>query len=122
MLPLFFQVVLLDSATQAGGRLAVPAFATPVGGIVAGIVMSRYGKLITLVRIGATSMTIGNALVATLQFYDSTWKYYVFTFPAGLGQGIIYPATLFTNIATFEHSGRAHKHASFVVDTRLTIA
>ncbi len=50
-------------------------------------------------------MTLGNALVASLSFYDSTWKYYVYIFPANLGQGILYPATLFTNLATFEHSG-----------------
>lgn len=29
MLPLFFQVVLLDSATKAGTRLAIPSLATP---------------------------------------------------------------------------------------------
>jgi hypothetical protein len=105
MLPLFFQVVLFDSASQAGGRLAIPALATPVGGLIAGFIMSRYGKLITLLRSGVTIMTLGNALVTSLSFSDSTWKYYLFIFPAGLGQGITYPSTLFTNIATFEHSG-----------------
>jgi hypothetical protein len=105
MLPLFFQVVLLDSATTAGARLAIPSLATPIGGLVAGIVMSRWGKLITLVRIGALLMTVGNALVTSLSFYDSRWKYLVFIFPANLGQGIIYPATLFTTLASFEHSG-----------------
>lgn len=105
MLPLFFQVVLLDSATTAGARLAIPSLATPIGGLIAGIVMSRWGKLITLVRIGALLMTVGNGLVTSLSFYDSKWKYLVYIFPANLGQGIIYPATLFTTLATFEHSG-----------------
>lgn len=62
MLPLFFQVVLLDSATQAGGRLAIPSLATPIGGLIAGFTMSRYGKLIPLIRTGSTFMLIGNAL------------------------------------------------------------
>ena len=106
MLPLFFQVVLLDSATKAGARLAIPSLATPVGGLIAGVVMSRYGKLITLVRVGALCMTVGNALVTSLSFSDSTWKYMVFIFPANLGQGIIYPAILFTTLASFEHSGK----------------
>ena len=105
MLPLFFQVVLLDSASQAGGRLAIPSLATPIGGLIAGVVMSRYGKLITLIRTGAGLMFFGNALVTSLSFYDSTWKYFVYIFPANMGQGILYPSTLFTNIATFEHSG-----------------
>ena len=105
MLPLFFQVVLLDSPSRAGGRLAIPALATPVGGLIAGFIMSRYGKLIGLLRIGTLCMTLGNGLVTSLGFSDSTWKYYLFIFPANLGQGITYPSTLFTNIATFEHSG-----------------
>lgn len=108
MLPLFFQVVLLDSASKAGARLAIPSFATPVGGIITGLIMSRYGHLIGLVRTGAIFMTLGNALVTALRFSDSVWKYYVFIIPANLGQGIIYPSTLFTNLATFEHSGRKH--------------
>lgn len=105
MLPLFFQVVLQDSATKAGARLAIPSLATPIGGLIAGVVMSRWGKLILLVRTGALLMTLGNGLVTSLSFYDSKWKYMVYIFPANLGQGIIYPATLFTTLASFDHSG-----------------
>ncbi|KAK4622332.1 hypothetical protein CLAFUW4_06704 [Fulvia fulva] len=107
MLPLFFQVVLLDSAAKAGARLAIPSLATPLGGIIAGFVMSRYGRLIWLVRTGALLMAFGNALVTSLGFSDVFWKYYVFIFSASLGQGIMYPVTLFTNLATFEHSDHA---------------
>lgn len=105
MLPLFFQVVLSDSATTAGARLAIPSLATPIGGLIAGVVMSRWGKLLTLVKVGALLMTVGNGLVTSLSFHDSTWKYLVFIFPANLGQGIIYPAMLFTTLASFDHSG-----------------
>ena len=67
--------------------------------------MSRWGKLVTLVRIGAALMVFGNALVTSLGFEDSAWKYYVYIFPANLGQGIVYPAILFTSLATFDHAG-----------------
>ncbi|KAI1387858.1 major facilitator superfamily domain-containing protein [Hypoxylon trugodes] len=107
LLPLFFQIVLLDSATTAGARLAIPSLATPIGGLIAGIVMSRWGKLITLIRIGAIFMVLGNALVTSLNFVDANWKYYVYIFPANLGQGIIYPGILFTSLATFEHADHA---------------
>jgi hypothetical protein len=107
MLPLFFQVVLLDSATRAGARLAIPSLATPIGGLIAGIVMSRWGKLISLVRIGAALMVVGNLLVTSLSFEDSNWKYFVYIFPANLGQGIVYPGILFTSLATFDHAGMA---------------
>ncbi|KAM0252673.1 hypothetical protein ACHAP5_000964 [Fusarium lateritium] len=107
MLPLFFQVVLLDSATTAGARLAIPSLATPIGGLISGVVMSRWGKLLTLVRTGAFFMVLGNGLVTLLQFQDSKWKYFVYVFPANLGQGIIYPGILFTSLASFDHADHA---------------
>jgi hypothetical protein len=85
--------------------LAIPSLATPIGGLIAGIVMSRWGKLVSLVRLGAFFMVVGNALVTSLGFVDSAWKYYVYIFPANLGQGIVYPAILFTSLATFDHAG-----------------
>ncbi|KAK1835724.1 major facilitator superfamily domain-containing protein [Podospora conica] len=106
-LPLFFQIVLLDSATTAGARLAIPSLATPIGGLVAGVIMSRWGKLIPLVRTGAFLMVVGNALVTSLGFVDSRWKYFVYIFPANLGQGIVYPGILFTSLATFDHADHA---------------
>lgn len=51
-------------------------------------------------------MVVGNALVTSLGFEDSTWKYFVFVFPANLGQGIIYPGILFTSLASFDHAGK----------------
>ncbi|KAH6956979.1 multidrug resistance protein fnx1 [Fusarium avenaceum] len=107
MLPLFFQVVLLDSATTAGARLAIPSLATPIGGLISGVVMSRWGKLLTLVRAGAFLMVFGNGLVTLLQFQDSKWKYFVYVFPANLGQGIIYPGLLFISLASFDHADHA---------------
>lgn len=109
MIPLFFQVVLLDSASKAGMRLVIPSIATPIGGLIAGFVMSRWGMLSHLVRLGCFFMILGNGLVASLKFYDSDWKYLVYLFPANLGQGIVYPSILFTNIAAFAQSGESEK-------------
>ncbi|KAL1901855.1 hypothetical protein Sste5346_001558 [Sporothrix stenoceras] len=107
-LPLFFQVVLRDSATKAGARLAIPSLASPIGGLVAGVVMSRWGRLTTLVRVGASFMVLGNGLVASLGFEGvAAWKYLVYIFPANLGQGIVFPGLLFTSLATFEHNDHA---------------
>lgn len=106
MAPLFFQVVLLESAAKAGARLVIPSLGTPIGSLLAGIVMSRWGKLIPMTRLGAFLMAIGNGLMATLAFKDSSWKYYVFLFPASVGQGFIYPSILFTSLASFDHAGK----------------
>ncbi|KAM3481249.1 hypothetical protein MY8738_004601 [Beauveria namnaoensis] len=107
MLPLFFQAVLLEPAAKAGARLAIPSLAGPLGGLVAGVVMSRWGKLVPLVRVGAFFMLLGNILTATLAFSDSSWKYFAYIFPANFGQGIIYPSILFTSLASFEHADHA---------------
>ncbi|KAL2787014.1 major facilitator superfamily domain-containing protein [Aspergillus keveii] len=106
-LPLFFQIVLLDSASKAGARLVIPSLATPIGGLLSGIIMSRYGKLSYLMRTGATLMFLGNLLVMALQFSDSEWKYFVYVIPANLGQGVVYPAILFTFLAAFGHDDHA---------------
>lgn len=106
MLPLFFQVVLQDSASKAGMRLVIPSLATPVGGVIAGYIMSRYGRLSLLVKIGCFFMMLGNGVIASLQYKDSAWKYLVYLFPANLGQGIAYPSILFTFLAAFDHSGK----------------
>jgi len=107
ILPLFFQVVLLDTPSTAGARLAIPSLATPIGSLLAGIIMSRWGRLIPLVRLGAGLMVLGNGLVTSLGFRDSAWKYFVYIFPANLGQGVIYPSILFTSLASFEHADHA---------------
>ncbi|RAH49699.1 MDR family MFS transporter [Aspergillus brunneoviolaceus CBS 621.78] len=106
-LPLFFQVVLMESPAKAGARLAIPSFATPIGGIYSGFVMSRWGKLAYLVRAGSLLMCIGNALVMLLHFQDSEWKYFTYLIPASLGQGIVYPGILFTFLAAFDHADHA---------------
>ena len=110
MLPLFFQVVLLDSASKAGARLVIPSLAAPVGGLIAGIVMSRWGYLAYLVRAGASLMFIGNLLVMLLDFDDAPWKYFAYVIPASLGQGIVYPGILFTCLAAFSHAGMGTRH------------
>lgn len=107
MLPLFFQVVLRDSASEAGLRLVIPSLATPVGGLLSGIIMSRWGKLSGLVRTGCLFMMLGNGLVASLQFRDVAWKYFVYLVPANFGQGIAYPAILFTFLGAYSHSEQA---------------
>ena len=89
-------------------RLVIPSLATPVGGVISGIIMSRYGHLSKLVMAGCFLMAFGNGLVASLQFRDSSWKYLVYLIPANLGQGIAYPAILFTFLAAFDHNRKLY--------------
>jgi hypothetical protein len=96
----------------------IPCLATPLGGLISGIVMSRWGKLAYLVRAGAALMFIGNVLVMLLHFDDANWKYFAYVIPANLGQGIVYPGILFTFLAAFDHSGTLIT-SSFAISERL---
>ncbi|SRR6266536_1776739 len=110
MIPLFFQVVLFDSASKAGIRLIIPSLSTPIGGLIAGYIMSRWGMLSRLVRLGCLLMVLGNGLVASLDYHDSAWEYVVYLFPANLGQGIV-SQFIVTNIAVFEQSRKLPREA-----------
>lgn len=79
--------------------------ATPVGGVIAGIFIARYGRVSGLITAGAVLIALGNALVTSLQFTEATWKYYVYLLPGNLGQGIVYLAATFAFIATSEKQG-----------------
>ncbi|QQK47442.1 MFS drug transporter, putative [Penicillium digitatum] len=99
-------VILLDSPSKAGTRLVIPCLFTPLGGLAAGITMSRWGMLASIVRVGAALMFIGNLLVVLLRFSDLAWKDILFVIPANLGQGMVYPGILFTFLAAFDHTGK----------------
>lgn len=59
--PYFFQVVLLESASRAGARLVIPSLATPIGSVIARVVMSRYDRLIAMMKIDSFLIAAGNA-------------------------------------------------------------
>jgi len=72
-----------DSPTAAGLRLIVPSLATPVGGIVAGIMMSRGCRLCHNVQLGSSLMLLGNllAMVMVTGAGGSRWVEMVYLVP-----------------------------------------
>ena len=104
ILPLFFQAVLSESASKAGLRLLPLAVALPLGGLVSGVVMSKWGHLATLVRVGSVILFFGCYLICTLDERSPEWKFYIFLLPTTFGQGIVFPSTHFATLAKFEHS------------------
>lgn len=106
-LPLFFQIVLGDSTAKAGLRLTIPSLFTPVGGLITGICMSKYNCLQILLYAGIALMTLGNFLFLFIEKDSPNWLIGLFLIPANLGQGITFPATLFTFIFAFPKSRQA---------------
>ena len=100
-LPLFFQVVLGDSTAKAGLRLAMPSIFTPVGGLIAGVYMSKFNCLQFLLYVGIAFMFLGNFLFLCIGEDASDWLIGIYLIPANIGQGITFPSSLFTFIFAF---------------------
>jgi hypothetical protein len=85
MVPLFFQVVVLDNPSKAGMRLMIPSLSTPIGGLIAGYTTSKGGRLSRLIRVGTLLMTIGNLLLVSLSFEPYHGSTLSFSFQQTLG-------------------------------------
>lgn len=108
--PLYFESVKQESSGVAGRRLIVPALGFPVGALIAGFVMSRYGHLNRLVQTGCVVMVVGVSL--PLLFFDnagasSDTTYFWSLVPTNIGQGLVNPSSLFTMLAAFSHADQA---------------
>lgn len=104
-MPLFFQGVLLDSASVAGLRLVAPSLATPLGGLTTGLLMRHGDRLTLLTRTGLLLLIIGGYFNISLGMHDPDWKYSLYLMVGGFGQGMAYPSSLFGFIKTSDHNG-----------------
>lgn len=100
-LPQLFHIVLGDSTSQAGLRLAIPSLSTPFGGLTTGIMMNKYRLLRSLVFTGTIFMTLGNFLVLLVSKATPGWLLALLLVPANYGQGVAYPSSLFTFIFAY---------------------
>ncbi|SCU82341.1 LAFA_0C10616g1_1 [Lachancea sp. 'fantastica'] len=100
-LPLYFQVVGGDSAAQAGLRLAIPAFCTPIGGLIMGISMKDTSRLPALLIGGVALMLFGNLCFLCIDQSTPGWLTFLLLIPANVGQGITFPSTLFSFLFAF---------------------
>lgn len=105
-LPQLFHIVLGDTTSQAGLRLAIPSLSTPLGGLTTGIMMNKYRLLRSLVFTGTIFMTLGNFLVLLVNKATNGWLLALLLVPANYGQGVAYPSSLFTFI--FAYGPRRH--------------
>lgn len=106
-LPLFFQIVVGDSPSIAGLKLAIPSFCTPVGGLITGFGMSKWDCLPTLLKGGIIMMGLGNTLFTFLTDSTPNWITAIFLLPSNVGQGMAFPASLFSFIFAFPKSDQA---------------
>ena len=114
-LPLLFQLEFGDTASAAGFRLILPALSTPIGGLLAGVLMERYKLLRSLAISGIFIMLVGNLLILTVTDSTSKWLLNLLLMPANMGQGLAYPSSLFTFIYAFGLEHQASSTATVYV-------
>ncbi len=95
-LPLFFQVVLGMTPTQAGASLIPAAVSAVVGTLLGGIILKRTGKFYWLAVIAMTAATLGSIPIAVAPSLDggSLASVYVGSIASFVPQGITLTASL----------------------------
>ena len=106
-LPLYFQAVRLESATQAGGRLLVPSLAGTFAGVSTGFIISRTGRLFDTLALGNCLLVIGTTMFCLMPADIPSWAYLLFLIPVTLGSGFLMPSTLMSILATSPQEDQA---------------
>ncbi|OAA45803.1 Major facilitator superfamily domain, general substrate transporter [Beauveria brongniartii RCEF 3172] len=91
--PLYFQAVLLTSATTSGLRLVVPSVASSVAGIFTGFLITRTRRLRWPLLVGSILTAIGNLVLVLLRRGLAAPLYGLALLPGSLGAGFQLPGS-----------------------------
>ncbi|EPX71665.1 vacuolar basic amino acid transporter 2 [Schizosaccharomyces octosporus yFS286] len=106
-LPLLFQLVLGDSPSKAGLRLALPSLSTPIGGLICGILMHQRVPIGELLFSGVLLMSLGYMLSLLVYPAMPPLLLGLSLIPANVGQGIGFPSSLFSFVFAFPQDSHA---------------
>lgn len=106
-IPLFFQAVLLESATSSGLRLIVPSIAASAIGTATGFLITGTKRLKPFLVLGGLFYIVGTAALCTMQKGLPDWAYLLFLVPQSIGQGFSFPTTSLTVLAISEQREQA---------------
>ncbi|PTD01688.1 Vacuolar basic amino acid transporter 2 [Fusarium culmorum] len=106
-IPLYFQAVLLTTATSSGLRLIIPTIAASATGTFTGFAVTYTGRLKWPVQIGTICTLIGTIGLASLQRDLPSWVYLFILMPSSIGQGFQFPGTFMAILAASDQSEQA---------------
>ncbi|KAM0563566.1 hypothetical protein ACHAPJ_001290 [Fusarium lateritium] len=106
-IPLYFQAVLLTSATSSGLRLIIPTIAASTTGAFVGFAVTWTGHLKWPVQSGTICTLIGTVGLAALQRSLPSWVYLFILLPSSIGQGFQFPGSFIAILAASEQSEQA---------------
>ncbi|KAG9246571.1 major facilitator superfamily transporter [Calycina marina] len=108
-IPLFFQAVLLESATSSGLRLLVPSFTSSAIGTATGFAITYNRRLKWPLVSGVVLLvtgTLGLCFMAMATCWPD-WLYLLFLLPTSMGTGFMFPGTFMAVLVVSEQAEQA---------------
>ncbi|TFB03418.1 hypothetical protein CCMA1212_004386 [Trichoderma ghanense] len=106
-IPLYFQAVLLSSATSSGLRLALPSIIASLTGASTGFAITYTRRLKWPVVAGTSFYLIGCIVLALLHRGMSPLMYLLVLIPQSIGQGFQFPGTFMAILASSSQAEQA---------------
>lgn len=105
--PLYFQAVLLTSATTSGLRLVLPSIASTVAGVSTGFLITYTRRLKWPLMLGTGLAIFGNAGLLLLRRGLPSYVYILALVPSSFGSGFQFPGTFMAILASSPQSEQA---------------
>lgn len=105
--PLFFQAVLLTSASSSGFRLAVPSLVGSAAGISTGYIITRTRRLKPTLVLGSVIYLIGSVAICCITKNASEIVSLILITGVPLGQGFVFPNTMMSALAVSDQADQA---------------
>lgn len=105
--PLFFQAVLLTSASSSGFRLAVPSLVGSAAGISTGYIITRTRRLKPTLVFGSIVYLIGSIAISCITKNASEIVSLILITGVPLGQGFVFPNTMMSALAVSDQADQA---------------
>ncbi|KAH7165528.1 major facilitator superfamily domain-containing protein [Dactylonectria macrodidyma] len=106
-IPLYFQAVLLTSATSSGLRLVIPTIASSLTGTMVGFAVNYTRRLKWPVLTGSIGLLIGTVCLSCLRRDLPKQLYLLILLPSSIGQGFQFPGTFLAILAASAQSEQA---------------
>ncbi|KAL1861393.1 hypothetical protein Daus18300_008924 [Diaporthe australafricana] len=106
-MPLYFQAVLLTSATTSGLCLMVPTIASSTCGTATGFMVTWTKRLKWPLVLGAALFLLGTVVLSSMQRGWPLYAYLILLVPHSMGQGFAFPGTFMAILAASEQAEQA---------------
>ncbi|KAM0484344.1 hypothetical protein ACHAPX_001767 [Trichoderma viride] len=106
-IPLYFQAVLLSSATSSGLRLVIPSVVASIIGALTGLSITYTRRLKWPVLAGTVWYLLGNITLCFLRRGMPEFVYLLVLIPQAIGQGFQFPGTFIAVLACGEQAEQA---------------